>query len=83
MKPIPDPIYWEAGQLPKIGPPPVEIKRGRLQTEKRRNVTEKRKQFSRSNTLKCSYCKQFGHNKRRHRADGVLQILKGKDKPSY
>jgi len=83
MKPIPDPIFWEDRELPKIGPPPIDIKRGRPQTERRRDVTEKRKEYSRSNTLKCSICKQFGHNKRSHREDGVLQILKGKDKPSY
>ena len=80
MKPIPDPIFWEDRQLSKIGPSPIDIKRGRPPTERRRDVTEKRKEYSRSNTLKCSYCKQFGHNKRSQRADGVLKILKGKDK---
>lgn len=69
--------------MPKIGPPTVEIKRGRPQTEKRRDITERRKEFTRSITLKCILCKQFGHNKRSRRKDGVLQTLKGKDRPSY
>ncbi|KAJ8443349.1 LOW QUALITY PROTEIN: hypothetical protein Cgig2_015830 [Carnegiea gigantea] len=51
--------------------PLVKIKRGRPQTEKRRDIIEMRKDFTRSNSLKCSLCKQFGHNKR------------GTDKPSY
>ncbi|KAJ8426558.1 hypothetical protein Cgig2_017074 [Carnegiea gigantea] len=66
-----------------IGPPSVEIKRGRPQTERMRDITERRKEFIRSITLKCSLCKQFGHNKRSNRKDGVLQILKDKGRPSY
>ncbi|KAJ8423324.1 hypothetical protein Cgig2_006639 [Carnegiea gigantea] len=34
-------------------------------------------------TITNSLCKQFGYNKRSHRKNGVLQILKGKDKPSH
>ncbi|KAJ8434692.1 hypothetical protein Cgig2_030262 [Carnegiea gigantea] len=67
-------------RLPQDKTPPIEIKRGRLQTE-RSDITEKIKDFFRSNTLKCSLFKQFGHNKRSHREQGVLQILKGIDKP--
>jgi len=83
MQPISDPIFWEETDCLKIGPPPIEIKRDRPQIERRRDITERRKEFTRSITLKCSLYKQFGHNKRSHRKDGVLQILKGKDRSSY
>jgi len=33
-----------------------------------------------SNTLRCSKCKQFGHNFRSHREGNVLEIMRGKDK---
>ncbi|KAJ8442134.1 hypothetical protein Cgig2_011324 [Carnegiea gigantea] len=45
--------------------PPVEFKRSRPQTERRMDITEKRKNITKSNTLKCSLCKQFSRNKRR------------------
>ena len=63
--------------------PPVGLKRDRLQTKRKRNIIKKMKNFDRSKTLKSSLSKKFGHNKRSHKEQGVLQILKGIDKPSY
>ncbi|KAJ8433889.1 hypothetical protein Cgig2_004611 [Carnegiea gigantea] len=37
-------------------------------------------QYTRSNTLRCSKCNQYGHNSRSHRKGGVLDIRRGKDK---
>ncbi|KAJ8425957.1 hypothetical protein Cgig2_001005 [Carnegiea gigantea] len=37
-----------------------------------------KKDFTKSSTLKCSYYKQFGYNKRSHMEQGILQNLKGK-----
>ncbi|KAJ8420009.1 hypothetical protein Cgig2_008343 [Carnegiea gigantea] len=44
-----------------IIPLSIDIKRGRPQTE-RRDITERGKEFTRSSTLKYSYCKQFGED---------------------
>ncbi|KAJ8444897.1 hypothetical protein Cgig2_015243 [Carnegiea gigantea] len=46
-------------------------------------VDEPMEHRARSKALKSSLPKKFGHNKRSHREQGVLQILKGIDKPSY
>jgi len=83
MKPITDPIFWEDSDCPRLGPLQIEVKRGRPPSERRRDGTEKRKSFSRSLTLRCSVCKQYGHNSKSHREGGKLSILRGKDKPSY
>ncbi|KAJ8426704.1 hypothetical protein Cgig2_020691 [Carnegiea gigantea] len=83
MKPVTDPIFWEDSDCPRLGPPEIEVKRGRPPSERRRDGTEKRKSFSRSSTLRCSVCKQYGHNSRSHREGGKLSIWRGKDKPSY
>ncbi|KAJ8446094.1 hypothetical protein Cgig2_017596 [Carnegiea gigantea] len=82
-KPISDPMFWEDRACPSIGPPQVQVKRGRPQSERRRDISEGRKRFTQSSILKCSVCKQYGHNSRSYRKDGKLLILKGKDKPSY
>ncbi|KAJ8444478.1 hypothetical protein Cgig2_024042 [Carnegiea gigantea] len=76
-----DPIFWKERECPKLGPPLVQFKRGRPPSERRRDITEKRKVYTKSNTLRCSKCKQFGHNSRSHRESNVLEIRRGKDKP--
>ena len=81
MHPIKDLIFWKERECPKLGPPPVELKRGRPPFERRRDKTEKRKVYTQTNTLRCSKCKQFGHNSRSHRENNVLQIRREKDKP--
>ncbi|KAJ8426862.1 LOW QUALITY PROTEIN: hypothetical protein Cgig2_008657 [Carnegiea gigantea] len=73
---------WKGKVVPRIGPPLIDIKRDRPQTKRRRDITERRK-VVRSITLKCSNYKQFYHNKRSHKIDAVLEILNGKDRPSY
>ncbi|KAJ8426814.1 hypothetical protein Cgig2_008868 [Carnegiea gigantea] len=83
IKPITDPIFWEDSDYPRLGPPEIEVNRGRPPSKRRRDGTEKRKSFIRSSTLRCSVCKQYGHNSRSHREGGKLSILRGKDKPSY
>ncbi|KAJ8452794.1 hypothetical protein Cgig2_014557 [Carnegiea gigantea] len=82
-RPVTDPIFWEDSDCPRLGPPEIEVKRGRPPSERRRDGTEKRKSFSRSSTLRCSVCKQYGHNSRSHMEGGKLSIWRGKDKPSY
>jgi len=81
MHPIKDPIIWKEMECPKLGHPLVQFKRGRTSSERRRDITEKRKVCNRSNTLRCSKCKQFRHNSRSHREGNVLEIRTGKDKP--
>ncbi|KAJ8431020.1 hypothetical protein Cgig2_003835 [Carnegiea gigantea] len=61
-------------ECPKLGPPPVQLKRGRPPRERRRDRTEKRKVYTRTNTLRCSISKS-------HREGNVLQVRRGKDKP--
>ncbi|KAJ8428378.1 hypothetical protein Cgig2_011135 [Carnegiea gigantea] len=61
-------------KCPKLGAPPVQLKRGRPPSEIRRDRTERRKVYTRSNTLRCSKCKQFGNNSRSHREGNVLDI---------
>jgi len=51
--------------------------------QRKRDIIEKRKQFTKSNTLRCSVYKKFGHNSRSHREGGVLQIRRGKDKLTH
>ncbi|KAJ8421802.1 hypothetical protein Cgig2_000248 [Carnegiea gigantea] len=76
-----NPIFGKERECPKLGPPPVELKRGRPPSERRRDKTKKRKVYTRTNTLRCCKCKQFGHNSRSHRENNVLQMRRGKDKP--
>ena len=47
MMPITDPIFWEDSDCPRLGPPEVEVKRGRPPSKRRSDGTEKRKRFSR------------------------------------
>ncbi|KAJ8439595.1 hypothetical protein Cgig2_024182 [Carnegiea gigantea] len=68
-------------ECPKLGPRPVQLKRGRPPCDRRRDKIEKRKVYNRTNTLRCSKCKQFGHNSKSHRENNVLQIRREKDKP--
>ncbi|KAJ8432916.1 hypothetical protein Cgig2_004590 [Carnegiea gigantea] len=85
LTPIGRGIFEDERDYLKIRLSPVDIKRGMPQTKRKRDIMERRKEFNRSITLKCSYCKHFGHNKRsdiKDGVDGVLEILKGKDRPS-
>ncbi|KAJ8430970.1 hypothetical protein Cgig2_008316 [Carnegiea gigantea] len=66
-------------RLPQNSTTPIDIERGRPQIERRRDITKRRKQFSRSITLKCKYYKQFGHNKRSQRDVTKLQREKRKN----
>ena len=67
--------------MSSVGSPLVELIRGRPPSERGRDKTEQRKKFTRSNTLRCSKCKQFRHNSRSHRERNVLDMRRGKDKP--
>ncbi|KAJ8446114.1 hypothetical protein Cgig2_000911 [Carnegiea gigantea] len=61
----------ENERLSKVSPPSIEIKKGRSQSESRRDVTELRKQYTTSNTvshrvgdvleIRRSYAKEKGH----------------------
>ena len=64
-----------------MGPPPVELTRGRPPSERRRDKSEQTRKLTRSNMMRCSICKQFGHNSWSHREGNVLEIRRGKDKP--
>ncbi|KAJ8429686.1 hypothetical protein Cgig2_004485 [Carnegiea gigantea] len=75
------PIICKERECPKLGRLLVQFKRGRPSSERRKDITEKRKVYTRSNTLRCSKCKQFGHNYRSHREGNVFEIRRGKDKP--
>ena len=83
MNTIRDPIFGPKRDCPKLGTPLVEKRRERRPSQRNRDIIEKRKQFTRSNTLWYSGCKKFGHNLRSHRAGGVFHIRKGKEKLSY
>ncbi|KAJ8427249.1 hypothetical protein Cgig2_023915 [Carnegiea gigantea] len=61
-----DHVPWKERECPKLGLPLVELKRHGSPSERRRNMTEKRK---------------FGHSSRSHRDDNVLEIRRGNDKP--
>ncbi|KAJ8422315.1 LOW QUALITY PROTEIN: hypothetical protein Cgig2_028200 [Carnegiea gigantea] len=50
-------------------------------SHRKRDRTEKRKLYTRSNTLRSSKSKQFGRNSRSHREGNVLEKRRGKDKP--
>ena len=81
MYPIKDHVFWKQRQCTKLAPLPVELIRGRPPSERRRDRNEKRKKYSRSNTLRCSKCKYFGYNSRSHREGNVLGIRRGNVKP--
>jgi len=67
MQPTFDPMFWEDRACPSIGPPQVQVKRCRPQFERGRDINEGRKRSTRSSILKCSVCKQYGHNSRSYR----------------
>ncbi|KAJ8444446.1 hypothetical protein Cgig2_005968 [Carnegiea gigantea] len=76
-----DESYSIEKDLPKLGPLPVEdIGRGRPQSVRRKDVTERRC-FKRSSTLRCKKCGQLGHNSRRHNpVTGELIVRKQKNR---
>ncbi|XP_021764008.1 uncharacterized protein LOC110728673 [Chenopodium quinoa] len=61
MHPIPDPSQWPSFNLPDILPPPVKRSAGRPKKQRRRGQNEGRK-GKRHSTVKCSLCKELGHN---------------------
>ncbi|KAJ8427849.1 hypothetical protein Cgig2_012549 [Carnegiea gigantea] len=61
-------------ECPEIDPLLAQLKRGRPPNERRRDIIEKRKVYTRSNTLRCSKYKS-------HEEGNVLEIRPGKDKP--
>ena len=70
-------FFWPKRDCPKLDPPLVEKSRGRPPSQRKRDIIEKRKQFTRSNTRRCSVCKKFGPNLKSH------QIRRAKDELSY
>ncbi|XP_021732606.1 uncharacterized protein LOC110699393 [Chenopodium quinoa] len=61
MHPMPDPSQWPLLKLPNILPPSVKIAAGRPKKQRRRGPNEARK-GKRHSTVKCSLCKELGHN---------------------
>jgi len=81
MHPIKYPIFWKEMECPKLRPLPVQFKRSRPPSKRRRDITEKRKVYTRSNPLRHSKCKQFGQNSKSYKEGNVLEIRRKKDKP--
>jgi len=64
--PVRDSCFWPSLEtIPLLAPPPVERKRGPLKKDRRRGADEgaKKRTRGRSTTVRCSKCKQLGHNK--------------------
>lgn len=67
IHPIPDQRLWEFVGGDIVQPPPLKRLSGRPRKNRRREAGEAEAGTSnvrRANTLKCSTCKEFGHNKR-------------------
>ncbi|XP_021717664.1 uncharacterized protein LOC110685446 [Chenopodium quinoa] len=61
MHPMPDQTQWPSFNLPDILPPPVKRSAGRPKKQRRRGASEARK-GRRHSIVKCSLCKELGHN---------------------
>ncbi|KAL2934177.1 Reticulocyte binding protein 2-like protein b, partial [Bienertia sinuspersici] len=63
IHPMPDSSYWPDFALPIIQPPSIKRSAGRPTKQRRRGRFEKKK-GKRNSTVKCTKCKQVGHNTR-------------------
>ncbi|XP_056685676.1 uncharacterized protein [Spinacia oleracea] len=63
MNPMADPTQWPGSTLPTIKPPGIKRSAGRPQKQRRRGAMEARKR-KRHTSVKCSKCKEMGHNAR-------------------
>ncbi|KAG5553273.1 hypothetical protein RHGRI_011212 [Rhododendron griersonianum] len=67
IHPIRDQRYWEPDQFHKLDPPPLRRMPGRPRKKRRREADEApagASHMKRSQTLRCTNCKEFGHNRR-------------------
>ncbi|KAG5550083.1 hypothetical protein RHGRI_015138 [Rhododendron griersonianum] len=67
IHPIRDQRYWEPDQFHKLDPPPLRRMPGRPRKNRRREADEApagASHMKRSQTLRCTNCKEFGHNRR-------------------
>ncbi|KAI8557838.1 hypothetical protein RHMOL_Rhmol04G0042000 [Rhododendron molle] len=67
IHPIRDHRYWEPDQFHKLDPPPLRRMPGRPRKNRRREADEApagASHMKRSQTLRCTNCKEFGHNRR-------------------
>lgn len=78
IKPIPDQEQWPDSTLPSIQPPAFRRGIGRPSRNRRREEDEQRK-CKRSKTVKCSICKEFGHNSITCRGGLTAKEKKGKN----
>ncbi|OMO77482.1 hypothetical protein COLO4_25145 [Corchorus olitorius] len=70
LHPVKGPMFWEDKEEDEVVPLPIKVKKGRRQTERRREALEGRKKSSThmsrvGRVIKCGLCKQPGHNKKR------------------
>ncbi|XP_056690471.1 uncharacterized protein [Spinacia oleracea] len=63
MHPMADPTQWPGSTLPTIKPHGIKRSAGRSQKQRRRVAMEARKR-KRHTSVKCSKCKEMGHNAR-------------------
>ncbi|XP_021850492.2 uncharacterized protein [Spinacia oleracea] len=63
MHPIPDPTQWPEFNLPTINPPGIKRIARRPSKQRKRGAMEAKKR-KRHTLVKCSKCKEMGHNAR-------------------
>ncbi|XP_058182429.1 uncharacterized protein LOC131300547 [Rhododendron vialii] len=67
IHPIRNQMYWEPDQFHKLDPPPLRRMPGRPRKNRMREADEApagASHMKRSQTLRCTNCKEFGHNRR-------------------
>ena len=77
IRSIPDPEHWPEMQFPLIKPPVMKRAIGRPAKNRKRDADEERK-GKRSKTVKCSRCKEFGHNVKTCKGGLTAKQKKGK-----
>lgn len=81
IHPMADPSHWPDHDLPLISPPDVKRGAGRPQKQRKRGPNEAKK-GKRHNTVKCSKCKEVGHNARTCGGGPTAQTRKEKGSTS-
>lgn len=81
MHPIKDPVFQKGRNYPKFVQPPIDIKRHKPQSERRMDVLEMVKQYISSNRLRCTKCKQYGHNSKIIERNVCWRLVEAKDTP--
>ncbi|XP_057246847.1 uncharacterized protein LOC125491684 [Beta vulgaris subsp. vulgaris] len=81
IHPIADPSHWPDHDLPLISPHDVKRDAGRPQKQRKRGPNEAKK-GKRHNTVKCSKCKEVGHNARTCGGGPTAQTRKEKGSTS-